>query len=486
MSAFPIICLSAGMLDPKKNNNPIARLHLYLNYGLLGLATILSKSGHLPLVIHGRFESPENVVLRLVTEQLLPSPYPLLLSIPSSFALPWARRAVLAIRAAAPQTRIVVGGRWVVADDEAWIRNQLPSVDHFVPGLAENLIESIVVDQRGNAPRPLLRTVSRQPTLIPELDYALLDRWQDFQPSIEVSRGCGMHCTFCAEAEEPLGDIKAPRILAEEFVNLARFYNSIDIHPYLEASLFRPTTSWIQDFRETLHASDVALRWRTETRVDAISPRQIEHLARTGLRVLDLGLESASPRQLLAMKKTANPDVYLRRASELLRACDSANVWAKVNVLLHPGETTESINQTVTWLEAHRPYIKGLSVGPTILFRYGSATESLLREFKHLGASEAEPGALETLGFAHLHLSTEIPHDVAIEVSHDISRSFMSARDYYDLKSFSYLPRSFTWNDFHDLVTANGDATYPFQLVNSSAALAAQPDIAADGAPRRG
>ncbi|NUQ77829.1 MAG: radical SAM protein [Polyangiaceae bacterium] len=352
----------------------------------------------------------------------------------------------------------------MVADDEPWIRAQLPDADEFVPGLAESTIESIVAGPTVCAPRNLLRAGTIPLTLIPELNYALLDCLQDFQPSIEVSRGCGMHCTFCAEAEEPLGNIKSPRLLADEFAYLAKIFGADDIHPYLEASFFRPTTNWTQKFEDALHRVGVTLQWRAETRVDAISPKQLEQLARTGLRVLDLGLESASPRQLRAMRKTTQPDVYLRRASQLLRACESANVWAKVNVLLHPGETMESINETVNWLEAHRSSIKGLSVGPTILFRYGRGTDSLLQEFRGLGAFEVRPGSLDEQGFAHFHLSAEIPHDMAVTLSRDISRSFMSARDYFDLKSFSYLPRSFKWNDFYNLVTTHNNAEYPFRF----------------------
>ena len=53
-----ILCISAGQLQPKKADNPLARLHLYLNYGLLGLATILRERGYDPVVIHGRFSEP--------------------------------------------------------------------------------------------------------------------------------------------------------------------------------------------------------------------------------------------------------------------------------------------------------------------------------------------------------------------------------------------------------------------------------------------
>jgi hypothetical protein len=455
-----VVCLSAGMLAPKKTNNPIARLHLYLNYGLLGLASILSRAGCQTCVVHGRFEEPEDCVSRLQSEGKLPCDC-LLLSIPSSFAIEWARRAVLQLRANWPSLRIVVGGRWVVADDEHWIRSQLPDVDQFVPGLAEDRILNIV--RTGMPDVVALARGTSVATSSPALDYDLLSDMALFHPSLEVSRGCGMHCSFCAEAEEPLSSLKSPGVLAAEFAGLIKTYGTADVHPYLEASFFRPSTRWAKELGDATIAHGARLSWRAETRVDSLSPRLVADLALAGFKVVDLGLESASPLQLRRMKKTTQPEVYLRRASELLRACYQNGVWPKVNVLLHPGETPDTLAQTEAWLDAHRPYIKGVSVGPTIVFRYGTASADLLREFEQLGAGAVDPMALDRDGFAHLHLSSRMSHEQAISESARISREFMSMRDYYDLKSFSYLPRTLAWDEFRAMVGASSDANYSFQ-----------------------
>jgi hypothetical protein len=450
------------MMHPKKSDNAVTRLHLYLNYGLLGLASILAKAGYRCQVVHGRFEEPEDVVRALMAEREA-SCNVLLLSVPSSFALPWARRASAEVRRICPQMRIVVGGRWVVADDEQWIRDQLPDADQIVSGLADDRILNLVRTGQAHLVSLAQRRIVNSPVGSPELDYGLLANRADFHPSLEVSRGCGMHCSFCAEAEEPLSAIKDPSQLAAEFAGLVGAYKSTDIHPYLEASLFRPSTRWVTDFRSALGVQGIRLSWRAETRVDTLSPRLVEQLAETGFKVVDLGLESASPAQLRRMKKATQPDVYLRRASELLRACRDCGVWAKVNVLLHPGETTDTIAETEAWLEEHRNAIKGVSVGSTILFRYGQASVALLREFEALGARVVDSGALDRDGFANLHLSRTLPYERAAEESTRISRSFMSKRDYFDLKSFSYLPRGFTWDAFQAATTAGAAAKYSFR-----------------------
>lgn len=439
-----VVCISAGMLEPKKLRNPAATAHMYLNYGLLGLASRLEEVGYKPIVVHGHFEAPATFVERLYTRGLLPTRNPVLVSVASSYALAWTRQATRLIRERSPDARIVVGGRWVVADDRAWIAAQLPDANEFVEGLADEKITQIV----GGLARRKRVGSSRTRSGGPALNYELLDGWQDFQPSLEVSRGCGMGCSFCAEAREPLGDMKPAQDLAHEFATIAERYSHANVHPYLESSFFRPSTEWVREFGLALDELDIRLDWRTETRADALSPALIRALAGTGLRVLDIGLESASERQLLAMKKSEKPGTYLRRASRLLKACEAAGVWAKVNLLLHPGETEETVQETVSWLDTHRTAIKGVSVGPTILFRFGTATHEILREFEELGASEAFPGALDRDGYSHLNLSSGIDHQRAIELSSQLSANFMKPRDYFDLKSFSYLRRSVTWNQY--------------------------------------
>ena len=76
-----VVCISAGLLRPKKRDTPLARQNLYMNYGLLGLATTLARAGHEPLVIDGVFDPPALVIERLFADGRLPSRHPVLLSL---------------------------------------------------------------------------------------------------------------------------------------------------------------------------------------------------------------------------------------------------------------------------------------------------------------------------------------------------------------------------------------------------------------------
>lgn len=449
-----ILMISAGLIRPKKSGNPFSDLHLYLNYGLLGLATILKQKGYYPTVIHGNFKAPAEFVNNLEKSGHLETTFPVLLSVPSSYAIEWAKDVCLLIKKLKPDTAIVVGGRWVTADDGAWIRQQIPDVDLVVFGTAEHMIEEVLNksmwSQLGNTDVSRI-TNAVAPSVLSYLDYSLLENYADFTPSFEVSRGCGRGCGFCAEGEMPLSSMKDPSILSDEIEACLRVYGEKDVRAYFEASFFRPSSDWISGIAKQFTERGIAIQWRAESRVDALSTHQVERMAKAGLKVLDLGLESASPKQLVRMNKTTAPAVYLRRASELLKACHEHGIWVKVNVLLYPGETQETLSETQAWLEQHRQYIKGVSAGPMIMYRYGHASLDFLHQIEHLGARAVSDRNLDTKGFADIHLSDEFSNQDATFAANKLARNFMSAQDYYDLKSFSYFPRSLTFEKFNEM-----------------------------------
>ncbi|MCG7044384.1 radical SAM protein, partial [Pseudomonas aeruginosa] len=80
--------VSAGMLSPKKRDHMLARRQLYLNYGALSLATILDSMGTSTLVVHGEHDEPADVLAMLLDKGVFPSQLPVMLSIPSFYALP--------------------------------------------------------------------------------------------------------------------------------------------------------------------------------------------------------------------------------------------------------------------------------------------------------------------------------------------------------------------------------------------------------------
>lgn len=457
-----VVFVSAGMLAPKKRDHSLARRQLYLNYGALSLATMLQLKGYETFLVHGEHDTPEAVLERLVKTAMLPSSFPLMVSIPSFYALDWAKAFCALAKKVDPGCKIIVGGRWVVGPDVAWMRAKLPEADLLVEGLGEPIVESLLT---GN---PDLRRLSA-PTPGFTLNHLLVDGYERYQPSVEASRGCGMKCVFCEERDIPLERLRDPDDLAASMALVQEQYNGAEIHPYLQASMFVPGSRWSERLAAAVERYALRIAWRTETRVDAMMPERVAVLAQAGMKVIDLRLETASPTQILAMGKSSDPDRYLRRAADLVEACRLHGVHVKVNVLLYAGETQQTLQETTAWLDQHAAGISGVSVGPVLAYGPPKTVEPLLTGWADRGARPVDPSSAETTGITTMHLSNDFNADEAEAASLALSRRYMGADAYFALKSFSYYPRGYTRADFNSDVAAADPARLPFSLEPAAA-----------------
>jgi len=452
-----VVFVSAGMLSPKKRDHMLARRQLYLSYGALSLATILDATGTDTLLVHGEHSEPGDVLRMLLDEGIFPSRLPVMLSIPSFYALPWAQVFCRLLRSSHPDARIIVGGRWVVGPDPDWLRAKLPEADLLVPGLGEQIVASLLTSV------PDLRRLPA-PTPDVALNHHLISGFERYQPSIEASRGCGMGCVFCEERDIRLEKLRAPEKIAGTLVTVTSQYGGGEIRPYFQASMFAPNVNWATGLTTAVRAAGLNITWRTESRVDALTPETIACLAEAGMRVLDLGLETASPAQILNMRKSRDPDRYLERASAVLAACHEYGVATKVNVLLYAGETTRTLDETRSFLDDHKDSIAGVSVGPVVAYGPPKIANILLSEWSKSGAAPVEASSAIESGISMIHLSRDFDANSAEAASLELSRRYMDADAYFALKSFSYYPRDYTRVDFDRDVAASEASQLPFRI----------------------
>ncbi|MBJ7552654.1 radical SAM protein [Marinomonas ostreistagni] len=448
------------MLKPKKRDNYLARRQQYLNYGALTLATLLEERGYSVKLFHGGHEHPISFVDMLNQFGVFYSKYPLMISMQSLYALEWTQEFTKLVKNIYPTKTIILGGRWAIGSDPLWIKQRLPFVDRVEGGLGEDKILNLA--ESNNHKRI---SINSNQVLPPEvLNHQIVDKYELFQPNIEVSRGCGMGCDFCEERSIPLTKLKPAIHVADQLQKVALQYNDFSIRPYLQSSFFAPNKKWSENLASAVAKHEKIIQWRCESRVDALKPESIKYLALGGMKAIDLGLESASPQQIINMKKSNDPDKYLRSASELLKACRDNNVYVKLNYLLYAGETEKTIDETIAWLDEHADCIKGISVGPVVVFGAPTASKDFVENLEKLGASLVSQEELYQKGIGHIHPSAKISSDDAEEISIKISKKYMVMDDYFYLKSFSYYPRNYNFDDFKKDVMCSDKEKLPFYI----------------------
>lgn len=454
--------ISSGLLKPKKEYNKLTLLNFYLNYGLLGLASDCHLNSLNRSVLHGEYLSPNEFIESKLS--FVDTKYPLFLSIPSFYAVPWAQQLILLIRRRLQGQRIVVGGRWVANNNVPWLQEKLGQVDFIVEGLADGRIpELLYPKQFVNSATPFTSH-----DCLSSLDYKLLDGYEDIPPSIEVSRGCGSGCEFCGEGDLPLVKLKEPCVIFEEVRRYIQVTGNNRPKFYFEASNFSPSVVWVTDFITNYKNTGFLFTWRAEVRADTFSEVNVCHLADAGLKIVDIGLESCSHTQLVQMRKTNNPERYLHKADTLLRKCYDSGVWAKINLLLYPGESEDTVTQTVEWLLKRAHMIKGVSVGPLSVFGCNEKTLSYIQKLEQLGAVPVNRASYIETGITDLHLSNKMNYYQAIETSIKISKTFMTAKDYFDIKTHGYYRNSVSFSQFMEIVTSGDVTNLPFSILGNS------------------
>lgn len=454
MSTIKILAISAGMTETKKPYNLIRKRIRYLNYGLLGLATLIKHNCNRDIIMfQGEYSSPSellstinNAGINIANECEV-----ILLSIPSSYSISWCKSFCKIIKDYYG-TRVIVGGRWVVDNNENWIRENLIYIDQIITGFGEQAILQMF-NTTGNI-------YDGSKKCFEWFDYSILFEYEKYQPCIEISRGCGSGCQFCADSSNMRTKNKNVNLIYNELDILDTFYDDYSL--YLQAPHFIFEKQWVDDLSLVLEKRKSLRYWRCTTRVESVDIKKLPSLRQSGLKVIDIGLESASKRQLIKMHKTNDPDKYLSYAEKILDECWNNGIWVKFNILLYAGETYDTLSETIEWLKEHKSKIKDVSASGLVY--YQNMGEGSLNALIKEGASLANQQQLKECGFSSLNLSSEISARSAEQIAVEIPRIVANQRDFFDIKKISYFENGYTYPMFLEDLKKCDPAELPFRI----------------------
>jgi len=171
------------------------------------------------------------------------------------------------------------------------------------------------------------------------------------------SRGCPGRCTYCyhslfgrgfryRSAENVFREIK---FLHEKYK--IKHINFID-------DAFTINKLRLMDLCDKLIYAELPIEWVCATRIDYLDKEVIFKMAKSGCVMISLGVESCIPHTLIKMKKTGNPEWYVKHVDNILKWCEETGIGVGVNILTgFPWDTEEDIKKIQEYVKRISPYV---------------------------------------------------------------------------------------------------------------------------------
>lgn len=335
--------------------------------GLLHLAAEVRRHGYEPSIIEADVLdlSPDQVADRLIADA------PAVVGITLfTVGVLGASHIARRVRAALPETRIIVGGPHVSSMGVETLA-RFPEFDVAVPGEGElvltDLLRAWTEDRPLESVRGLIfrdengspRVTPAPPvtTVLDDLPFPAWDLLEGFPhkyrlaiydyprgpvATIAASRGCPFHCKFCDTSTFGAKvRFYTPAKVIEQMTHLNTTYGVR--HVLFVDDLFLASKNRATEFCERLIASGLKMTWSCAARVDTVRPELLALMKRAGCWQISFGLESGSNDMLKRMDKYAKAE----KGEQAVRWTAEAGIRVKGLFMLgYPGETPATIAET--------------------------------------------------------------------------------------------------------------------------------------------
>ncbi len=471
--------ISIPLAATKKRYDRVPSISAQLNFGALALASSLESKGFSVRVFdpqHHKHEEQLPAVEQWIAHN---KPKVVGFSCISGFSYPNLKRYCAAIHKSFPDIPIIAGGKDHLGIIAEKALKECPELLLVATSESENILEQLLplltaktTHLPNEIPNIIFRTKSGKisksnvfhdgkVTQLPAYNYHLYEDFNSFPASIEVSRGCPYKCDFCINDQTRPYVKKDITQIAEEAHQLQTVYDDTNVIVYFQTPFFSMTESELLSLISERKKRGLGFQWRTQGRVDTLTPEKITLMAKAGAKVIDFGLESGSERILRRMGKTKNPTSYLAKASALFKAAKTNGLIAKANIMFYLGESWNTLLETYGYIVNNSPNIGAISAYPVLIYPgedFRNRIEAMLP--KYGGSLNLSPEWQER------HLTPINPNpDFSYETMQRLGilfgKAFQTYTSFFNERRFCYYRPKVTFDDFLKEIQMRTDEHFP-------------------------
>jgi anaerobic magnesium-protoporphyrin IX monomethyl ester cyclase len=367
-----------------------------------------------------------------------------------------AAQAACAIKKAHENALIVLGGPHVsVLGDQ--VLTEHPDVDVIIRGegeqtlleltrfVSESKLEDIEkiagITFRKNGKivhtvdRPFIQNIDELP--FPNYSQFPLDRYRLYGKLILPvisSRGCPFQCSFCLAPRMAGRGCRArsPKNVVDEIEHIKKTYKP-DAFTFHDET-FTYDKNRVVKICQEIKQRKIGLPWDCSTRVDQISRELLVEMRSANCQLVSFGVESGSQEILNAMDKKTT----VEQNAQAIKWAKSVGLLVTVSMIVgYPGETEETLRQTVEFLKKTKPDDVHLSLAtpyPGI---------KLTRVMKEAGWNVSED-------WSHCDMQTSVFENPSLSVDlKELRRTF-----YNEFYSIPYILRNWLRGTFYSRIMA--------------------------------
>lgn len=205
-----------------------------------------------------------------------------------------------------------------------------------------------------------------------------------FYPMVQIftGRGCPNYCTFCSWPETLMGRkyrVRSVKNVINEFEYITTELPYVK-EIFIEDDSFTLDKNRLTEFCNEILKKDIKISWSCQSRAD-LDYEIMKKMKKAGCRLLDVGYESGNDEILKNIKKGVTTD----QLKEFTINAKKAGLKILADFVIgFPGETKETVTQTINFINEIKPDILQIAVATpmpgTEFYRYCKENGYLLTD----------------------------------------------------------------------------------------------------------